>query len=95
MDKISVQVSFSKKTESGVEFNDALYFSLEEFANVSEKDLENLKNKRFNKWEEDILTALLHEPTKEELEKQKIDLEEGIASLEARKQELTILIATK
>ena len=94
-DKISIQLTFQSQTSHG-EFRDALYFTLEEWADIKEEDLTKKKQERIDNWINILENPVTpKEPTKEELTKQKEEIELQIASLENRKTELTSLIASK
>lgn len=58
-DQIFVQVRFSKKDEKGVEYQDALYFSEDEWKQIKTKPeyLELKKTERFEKWKENLKRA--------------------------------------
>ena len=49
MDIIQVQVIFSIKTKYGT-YNDALYFLLIDYNNMSQKDIDFAKQARVNAW---------------------------------------------
>jgi hypothetical protein len=50
VDKVQIQILFTKETVDGISFTDALYFSPEEYATLSEEQIEALKQERFDKW---------------------------------------------
>lgn len=74
---IFVQVKIKEQTELG-EFSDALYFTLAEFNNLTEVDLQEAIKVRVNKWvtfvkkQKNIIPI---KPTMEELEAKKLKLE--------------------
>ena len=77
-DSVKVQVRFSKRTAQGVEFNDALYFTQEEYAALSPEQLEAMKQARFDNWQEIVITASNRPPvvpTRQELEQRRAELE--------------------
>jgi hypothetical protein len=49
INSIKIQVNFSQNTEFGI-YQDALYFSQEDFANLTEEQLLVLQNERVNNW---------------------------------------------
>ena len=88
-DNVRIQVLVTEDTEFGP-FQDALYFTPEEFEDLSEKALTDLKTERVEKWVENIETASARDytPSVEDLEVEK-------ANLEARIQELDNMLLTK
>lgn len=74
---IFIQIRIKEQTEIG-EFNDSLYYTQEEFNNLSEMELQNAIKIRVDKWvafvkEQPKIIPV--EPTKEELEVRKLELE--------------------
>jgi len=49
-----IKISFSKGT-APLEYNDALYFTEEEYASMSPEDIEKIKDERYQRWY-DIVT---------------------------------------
>lgn len=62
MDTVLIQVRFTKVTEDGVQFNDALYFTEEQWAAIADAQLEALKTERFESWKAAIAAASQSEP---------------------------------
>jgi len=95
-EQIFVQVRFKNKTEAGIEFNDALYFPIEKWEEIKKEDIEILKEERFNNWKQAVENPPVPvEPTKEQLEAEKLQIEEYITNLEAKKVEVLASIASK
>ena len=57
-----VKINFTKSNET-YSFSDALYFSQEKYNQLSEQDIENLKQQRFDNW----YKVITYVPTEEEL----------------------------
>jgi hypothetical protein len=73
MDKILIQIPFKKKTEDGLEYNDALYFSQEEYAALTEGQIEEMKQTRFNNWLSIIQNPIITpEPTEEQVIEERV-----------------------
>ena len=84
MDEIKIQVRFSKDG-----LNDALYFTLDEWAVISQDTLEKLKQERVDKWQEALKNHPIPvEPTKEELLAEKQAIDEQIIQLLERKEDI-------
>ncbi len=45
----TVQIIF-EKNDGDLSYRDALYFTLEEYEALSEQDIENIKDQRYNDW---------------------------------------------
>lgn len=83
MDEIFIQIRFSKETEFG-EFNEALYYSLDDYASLNQKDIEIAKQERVDGWIENLRNPPpVPEATKEDILTQ-LDV------LEAEKAELHV-----
>lgn len=52
-DEIFIQIRFSASTEYG-EFNDALYYSVDEWNSMSQEDIDAEKQRRIDNWIVDI-----------------------------------------
>ena len=65
-----VKINFTKSNEQ-YSFSDALHFTEEEYAALTEHDIENMKQQRFDNW----YAIITYVPTPEELaaEQQPID----------------------
>jgi len=57
-----VKINFTKSNET-YSFSDALHFTQEEYATLTEQDIENLKQQRFDNW----YAIITYVPTEEEL----------------------------
>jgi hypothetical protein len=94
-DTIKIQLIFTFKTPHG-EYRDALYFTQEDWAKIKPEDIEDKKKERIDNWIYQLEHPVIpKEPTKEELEKELVELEVQKLQLENRKTELTSLIASK
>lgn len=73
MDKVLIQIPFKKKTESGLEYNDALYFSQEEYAALTQEQIEEMKQTRFNNWLSVIQNPVIQpEPTEAQIIEERV-----------------------
>lgn len=90
-DEVKVQVRFTAETQYG-SFADALYFTEAEWA--ANPDVEAMKQQLIDNYVAlmDEMTSQ-NEPTKEELKKQKVSLDERIETIQSIKQELEAKIA--
>lgn len=94
--KTFIQVRFKNTTDKGVEFNDALYFPIEDWEKKTQEEIDTLKEERFNNWKQAVENPPAPvEPTKEQLEAEKLQIEEYITNLEAKKGEILASIASK
>ena len=76
MQKIRIQVLFKEKTECG-EFNDALYYTEDEFKGVKQNDIDKAIKGRVDNWVKSVKNPAKYiEPTDEELIKMVLELEE-------------------
>lgn len=87
-----IQVLISEPTPEG-QFNDALYFSVDEFENLSDEEVEVLKQERVNAWLalQDEARKPRPDPTEAELVERKENLLESIAELEREVAKIDIL----
>lgn len=93
-DIVRVQVLFTI-SQDGATLNDALYFTSDQYAIIKQDDIESLKQSRFDKWKADVdatSPAIPKEPTKEELQKEADAIDEQVAQLLSRKEEIAPLI---
>lgn len=91
MYQLRYQILIKEQTDYG-EFQDAIYYDERPNEDVILIDVQE----RVDKWISELENPpVVAEPTKEELIKQKAEIEDFILSLESQKQELTDLIATK
>jgi hypothetical protein len=71
MNKVKVQVMISADVDINgdlVHFNDALYFTQEEYKNITEEQLEQMKQERIDTWREAVLNpSPSYEPSIDEL----------------------------
>ena len=77
-----IQVKIRENTPQG-QYNDSLYYGLEEFANAKIEDIEQAKQTRVNNW----IYIVTHpateiQPTKAELEEQKSELQKQLDELQ-------------
>lgn len=85
MNEVLIQVRFIEETEFG-QYQDALYYSFDEWGKISDKDIEQAKIERINNWVDMIKNPPpLPEPTKEELEISLINLESLSIEIENQK----------
>lgn len=84
-DNVRIQVLISTDTPQG-RFNDALYFSKEEFDALSEDALDAIKTQRVNSWVSSVQEASKREyiPTTKDIEEQKAALQIQIDELDAK-----------
>lgn len=65
LDDGHVKINFTKSNEK-YSFSDALHFSQEEYYALTEEEIENMKQQRFDKW----YSIITYVPTEEELAEQ-------------------------
>lgn len=87
-EKIFIQIRFKEKTSHG-EYNDALYFTQEEYASIDKATIDAMKQQRVNNW----IYALEHPPeyvtpTKEILEQMIAEKQQELQQIEQQKEEL-------
>lgn len=84
-DNVRVQYFISKDTEIGT-FNDALYFTAQEFTMLPEHKLQELVDERANAWVDSVKTASIVETVvaKEDLQAEKAELEARIDEIETK-----------
>lgn len=82
-ENVRVQVLISEDTVHG-RFQDAIYFSLEEYNNLTEEALQSAKDARVNAWVESVTNASKVEyvPTKEDLQSEKAELSARLVEVE-------------
>lgn len=86
MIEVRVQVLFSQETKYGI-YKDALYFSEAEYAGLTKEDIDNHIASRVNNYlaivetPTETSTAEMAEPTKEDLQLAKTELENQLADL--------------
>lgn len=83
--EIRIQVIFKVDTEYGV-FQDALWFTQEEYAKLTQADIDKMQQERIDNWIK-IVTTLAPEPTEAEKLAQ---IQSEIAILSLRMQELQV-----
>ena len=85
---IKIQVNFQADTEWGL-FSDALYFTPTEYEALTEEDLTAMQNERVANFVQSIKDSqVVVEPTDEELLAEKTAIEQQIAQLEDRKEDI-------
>lgn len=73
---------FNQSCGAMKEYNGALSYTPEEYENVTEEEVSNKKDDCINKWIYDLKNPPIPQlPTKDELEKQKAELEAQVANL--------------
>lgn len=83
-DQVFVQVRFSVPTKYG-EYQDALYYSLDDYANMKPETVENEKEARVDNYLNAVeSTPPPVDPTKAELQAAKADLQAQIVVLDAK-----------
>jgi hypothetical protein len=92
-EKVRVQVQFSEDTEVG-KYNDALYFTQEEYEQLTQKQIDAIKKQRVDNWVNIIKTPVIQkEQTKEELQIQEQQLINQKASIESQLSEVSSKIS--
>jgi hypothetical protein len=67
------------------EYNNIIYYTPEEYDKITEEDVTNAKNVLFNKWVNDLKNQPVYpEPTREQLESEKTELQERINALNSK-----------
>jgi hypothetical protein len=96
-DKVMVQVVFTEDVEVNkqvIPFTDALYYSMDDYANLKPEDLAAKKKERVDNWVNILEHPVVQpEPTKEQMLAEIQSMEEQKVSLEARKAELQAKIS--
>ena len=93
MDEIKVQVNFTADTIYG-SYGDALYFTELEWASTIPTQVEAMKQARIDKWVAYMDTAVVpKEPTKADLIAQVDGINQHVAGLNARRDEINSKIA--
>ena len=88
MHEVKVQVQFTADTKYG-SYGDALYFTEDEWATLTEVKLESMKQDRIDKWVAYMDTVSKPKVlTKEELQEQLGNVTEHILQLQSRQSEL-------
>lgn len=55
MDEVKVMVKFTiPDPDTGASYTDALYFTTDDYVNLEPKELERLKQERFDNWKRNI-----------------------------------------
>lgn len=81
---VLIQLRFKEDTVVG-EYNDALYFTQEEFATTTKGDIEAMKQVRIDKWVNAVQNPPTPvEPTKEELEELEAQLLKQLEEVQAQ-----------
>lgn len=82
MDQVFIQVRFSKQ-QDGREFNDCLYFALEEWEKIDPDQVEKLKQERFDNWVAVVQNPpVIEDPKEEELRAYAAELEAKLAEIQ-------------
>ncbi len=91
MQKVTIRVWFEEQTKFG-RYTDSLYFTPEDYEEITEEHLNTLKKERVDRWVEnrEKRKALVYEPTEEDLAAERDELELQKTELESRIAELTI-----
>ena len=83
-DKVMIQVRFKEQTDYG-SYNDALYFTLDEYKDIKQADIDLLKQQRVDNWVNMVSNPPAYiEPTLDELKSMRADLQEQIDSLDSQ-----------
>ena len=83
-EQIMVQVRFKEQTEVG-EYNDALYFTQTEYQAKSQVEIDALKQARVSSWVNVVKNPPIPvEPTKAQLQEQKVNLESQLADINTK-----------
>ncbi len=94
-DDVRVQYRI-QRTHNGIAFNDALYFTESEYANLQKDEAQSMADGRFDAWVQTIENPPVPpEPSKEDLERQQKEIEDYKAELERQILELEQKIAEK
>ena len=96
-DKIFIQVRHKEYIqELGIEWQDAQYFTEEEYGNINQKEIAAEKQRRIDNFIESVKNPPPPvEETKEELEERKVALEKYIQDVQFEIQELEVKISEK
>lgn len=87
-DEVMVQVRFSEQTAYG-QYQDALYYTQDDYANLKQADLDAAKEARVNNWVDSIENAPIpEEPSLESLQVYKGELENQLANVVVKIDEL-------
>jgi len=95
--QIWTQVRFRLDTKHG-EYNDALYFSPEEFEKLETPNLEQQMQERADAWAaavEEASKQIPPEPTREEMEAEIARLDESLARMTAEREEKLAALSAK
>lgn len=93
MDTIYIQIRL-KREYNGVEFNDAIYFTEDEYKDIKPSEIEKLKEERFNSFKESVDNPPVPvELTKEQLEEEKMALQKLIDEVNEKIAEKDAVIA--
>ena len=80
-ESVYIQVRFTFK-QAGYEYHDALYFTEAEYKSISQKEIDDMKQARFDAWLQVVQNPpLAAVPTLEELEAHKLELEKQLAEV--------------
>lgn len=82
-DQIFIQRRFSFTTKTGIIFNDALILLLNDYNLLSEDEIDQIKNDRFNLWQQQIANQLSTPEVPPEVEI--LIVNEEISDLQTRK----------
>lgn len=96
-DTVKIQVQF-RKTYNGMDYNDALYFTQEEYNSITADEIESMKTQRFEAWKTAITTEPKTNPeeeTKESLEQMEQALLLQKSNIELNLSDLRTKISSK
>jgi gas vesicle protein len=90
MQEVYVQVRYKQNVpEVGTDFNDAIYYTMKEWENVAQEDIDAEITKRIDDFVSKVQNPIeIPEPTKEEIEEAIRSLNDQIQILNAKKAEL-------
>ena len=82
MNQIFIQVRFSEQTKYG-EYQDALYYTEDEYAKLTEEDITAAKQARIDNWIQVVENPpIVVKPTKEELQAQETELQKQLTEIQ-------------
>lgn len=86
--EVNVQVKFSVDTPQGV-YTDALYFKSADYAALSQKDIDQMKQDRVTKWQESVKNAPVQVETKEQVEAEIASVQSYLSERQSKLSEMT------
>lgn len=85
---VKIQIKFKRTYNKGgvnIDFNDAVYLTPDEYQNLTVEDVNSRINERFENWKNIVDNPPPeYQPTKEDLESEKVRLAESIAEIDKK-----------